>query len=245
MTVFGLLCLQFALIAGANGLVYLPGRRSEAMLSGGPTLLIVLASLCLTAASALFVIDHHDRRPNEASYRRAMHWLGWLAVGLYIAAPLMEHLLPSAAQAIAWHVDWFDIHPDTVAQVIQHYPPSWRPGLKTTMVAFGSLVAVGLLMKLHPPWAKSRVLLAIAGASFALIGAAWFMDVLFDMASGQLTSAHGKAPMSWSSLEPSRFQAMAGTYLTLSLLCMSLGALLAVCSLLPPLAEGSGNQRKK
>lgn len=243
-TVFGLLCLQFALIAGANGLVYLPGKRSETMLSGGPTLLIVVASLCLSVASALFVIDHHDRRPNEATYQRAMRLLGWLAGALYLAAPLMEHLLPSAAQAISWHVDWFDLRPDAIAQLLMHYPPSWRPGLTTVLVASGGLVVVGLLMRLHPPWAKARPLLATMGVCVAVLGASWLLDMLFDVAGGQLASAHGNVAMAWSSAAPSRFQALAGTYLTLSLLCMTMGALLAVCSLLPPLPSGSGNQRK-
>lgn len=243
MTVIGLLILQFAVVAAANGLVYLPGKRSEVMLSGLPTLLIVIASLALTAASALYVIDHCDRRPNEALYRAGMSKLGWLSFGLYIAAPVLEHLMPSVSRTLAWHVDWFDLHPEAVARLMAFYPPEWRPGTMTFMAAIGTLVLVGLLSKLHPPLQKSRLLTGMGGASFALLGVAWMVHLLGEVASGRLTSAHGKTLMLWSSAEPARFQALAATYCTLALFAFCLGVLLVVGACLWPLPHASGNER--
>jgi len=243
MTIIGLLILQFAVVAGANGLVYLPGKRSEVMLSGLPTLLIVIASLALTAASALYVIDHYDRRPNEAMYQAGMRKLGWLAAGMYIAAPLMEHLMPSISRTLAWHVDWFDLHPEAVGRLMAAYPPEWRPGSKTFMSAFGALVLGGLLSKLPPSAQQSRLLAGLVGAGFALLGGTWMVRLLGDISSGQLTSAHGKTLMLWSSADPARFQALAATYLTLALFAFCLGLVLAVGACLWPASRESGNQR--
>lgn len=74
--VFGGLFHQFACVAAASGLVHLPGKHGSVMLSGLPTLLIALASLSLFAASALYILDHHDRRPNEALYQAGRRFLG-------------------------------------------------------------------------------------------------------------------------------------------------------------------------
>lgn len=243
MTVIGLLILQFAVVAAANGLVYLPGKRSEVMLSGLPTLLIVIASLALTAASALYVIDHYDRRPNEEMYQALMRKLGWLAFGLCIAAPLMEHLLPSVSRTLAWHVDWFDLHPETVGRLMAAYPPEWQPGMTTFMTACGCLVMVGLLSNVHPSLQKSRWLAGLSGASFAVLGGAWLIHLLREISLGRLTSAHGKTLMLWSSTDPARFQALAATYCTLALSGLCLGVMLLVGACLWPLPRTSGNQR--
>lgn len=243
MTILGLLILQFAMVAAANGLVYLPGKRTEVMLSGLPTLLIVIASLALTAASALYVIDHYDRRPNEAVYRASMNKLGWLAFGLYVAAPLVETLMPSVSRTLAWHLDWFDLRPEAVARLRALYPPEWRPGTMTFMAAIGALVLVGLLSKLHPPLQKSRLLTGMAGASFALLGGAWMVHLLAEVSGGRLTSAHGKTLMIWSSADPARFQALAATYCTLALFAICLGLMLFVGACLCPLPHASANER--
>lgn len=244
MTVIGLLLLQFAVVAAANGLVYLPGKRSEVMLSGLPTLLIVIASLALTAASALYVIDHHDRRPNEAMYQAWIRRLGWLAFGLYALAPLMEHLMPSVSRTLAWHLDWFDLRPQTVAGLMSAYPPEWRPGKQTLMTAFGALVVVGLLGKVAPSLQKSRLMTGLTGASFALLGGAWLVHLMFEISLGKMMSAQGKTLMLWSSADPARFQALVATYCTLALFALSLGLMLVLGACLLPQPRASGNQRE-
>lgn len=243
MTVIGLLLLQFAVVAAANGLVYLPGKRSEALLSGLPTLLIVVASLALTAACALYVIDHHDRRPNEETYQTGMRRLGWLALGLCVSAPLMEHLLPSLSRTLAWHLDWFDLHPQAVARLMSAYPPEWRPGARTFMTAFGALVVVGLLGKMAPSLQKSRLMTGLTGTSFALLGGAWLIHLLVEISSGRMVSAHGKTLMLWSSADPARFQALVATYCTMALSALCLGLMLVLGACLWPLQQASGNQR--
>lgn len=243
LTVLGLLVLQFAVMAGANGLVYLPGKRSEVMLSGVPTLLILVASLTLAAASALYVIDHYDRRPNEAVYQACIRKLAWLAVGLYIAASLMEHLMPSASRALAWHVDWFDLHPESVRRLMDAYPAAWRPGRRTFLAAVGSLVVFGVVLKLFPVAAKSRWWTGLVGVSFTALGAAWLVHVLGEISSGRLTSAHGKTVMQWSSADPARFQALTATYLTLALFTLCLGLGLWLGAWLLPAPRRSGLQR--
>jgi len=243
MTVIGLLTLQFAVVAAANGLVYLPGKRSEVMLSGLPTLLIVIASLALTAASALHVIDHHDRRPNEATYQAGIRTLSWLAFGLCLAAPLMQHLMPSLSRTLAWHLDWFDLHPETAKRWLASIPPEWRPGTTTFMTAFGLLVLTGLLCKLHPAIQKSRLLAGLSGSGFALLGGAWMLHLLGEVSSGRLTSAHGKTLMRWSESDPARFQALVATYSTLAIASFCLGILLILGACLWPIQNASGNER--
>lgn len=239
--VFGGLFLQFACVAAANGLVHLPGKRGSVMLSGLPTLLIALASLSLFAASALYILDHHDRRPNEALYQAGRRFLGGLAFALFLAAPLLEHLAPAWARSLSWHLDWFDMRPGSFHALLSGYPPEWRPGPATVGALAACLVVPALITKWVPALASSRLLLGVMGLGMAGLGACWMLESLFDIASGHIGGSGRGAMASWSAADPARFQAIAATHVTLALLIWSTGLLLTLAACLRPLKTDAEN----
>jgi hypothetical protein len=74
----------------ATGYTYLPGRRGGILLSGIPTLFVVVAASSLFLAALLTIVDHYDRRPNEASYTLTRRTCLRAALYLFIAAPFAE-----------------------------------------------------------------------------------------------------------------------------------------------------------
>lgn len=65
----------------ATGYTYVPGKRGGFLLSGLPTLLLIICASALFLASLLTIIDHFDQRPNEATYTATRRWC--LRVALY------------------------------------------------------------------------------------------------------------------------------------------------------------------
>ncbi len=88
------ICAVFLLIYMCGGLAtgytYLPGKRGGLLLSGIPTLFIVAAASALFLAALLTIVDHYDRRPNEASYAFTRKTYRRAALYLFIAAPFAE-----------------------------------------------------------------------------------------------------------------------------------------------------------
>ncbi len=84
--------LIYMCAALATGYTYLPAKRGGFLLSGLPTLLLVLAASGLFLAALLTIIDHYDKRPNEASYAALRRYSLRAALYLFIAAPLVEAL---------------------------------------------------------------------------------------------------------------------------------------------------------
>lgn len=74
----------------ATGYTYIPGRRGGYLLSGLPTVLIVLSASALFFAALLTIVDHYDRRPNEVFYVIARGSSLRAALYLFIAAPFVE-----------------------------------------------------------------------------------------------------------------------------------------------------------
>lgn len=114
--------ILFMCAAAATGYFYLPGKRGGFLLSGFPTLLIVLAASGLFLAALLTIIDHYDRRPNEASYSRLRTYCLRGALYLFIAAPIVEL---AQRLLLLWNIDIFP-RIDGLAGSYTFYTPELR-----------------------------------------------------------------------------------------------------------------------
>ncbi|MBK8102629.1 MAG: hypothetical protein IPK30_04935 [Cellvibrionales bacterium] len=103
----------------ATGYTYLPGKRGGILLSGLPTLLIVIAASGLFLASLLTIIDHYDKRPNEASYSRLRKYCLKSSLHLFIAAPFVEL---AQRLLLLWGIDIFP-HIHGLAENYTFYNP--------------------------------------------------------------------------------------------------------------------------
>ena len=154
----------------AVGHVYLPTKRGGVLLGGSGTLVIVLGVAVLLMAVLLKIVDHYDRRPNEATYVALRAWLLKAAVVLLFAGPLFAMLLgllgidPARGfQGLAHHVTWH-------SPVMREYAPRLRLLLDQSIwIGAVSMLALcmGLLIgKLAP----SRRRLVVLFAAVALLG---------------------------------------------------------------------------
>lgn len=85
--------LLYLCAALAVGHTYLPGKRGGMLIGGTGTLLIVLGVAALLMAALLKIVDHYDRRPNEAVYAAACTWLLKAGLALLLAGPLVAVLM--------------------------------------------------------------------------------------------------------------------------------------------------------
>lgn len=79
----------------------IPGKRSSLHLSGLPAWIMGLALLCAATHLASVVMDHYDRRDNEARYLAFQTWsrrLGWALAGLALALHVAGVRFPQPGQ---------------------------------------------------------------------------------------------------------------------------------------------------
>jgi len=70
-------------------LFFLVSRGGPAHFSGLPALIFAGAVLACAVACMTMVVDHYDRRDNEAAYRRLKKQLWWGAGALFLVAILV------------------------------------------------------------------------------------------------------------------------------------------------------------
>lgn len=217
------LLVMFALSALFNGAVYLPSRRGGVMLSGLPTLLIALASLAMATAAISVVVDHHDRRPNEAAYRRTRKRLLGAAGLLYLLAPLVEHLAPDLAQSVRWHTSVLHVSPSVARTWLELLPASTQAGEHVTWALIG-LLLLGWLGQRTGTASGTRVGLVSFGMALALLGGGCLVKVMESVAQGQIGHQQGTAQiMTLASLQPEHFYAVAATLLSVALTVLATG----------------------
>ncbi len=135
----GAVVLLLYMCAGlATGHTFIPGKRGGFLLSGLPTLFIVLAASALFLASLLTIVDHYDKRPNEATYAATRKACLKAALYLFIAGPFVElvHRL--------WGVDVFpEVH--GLAESYTFYTPKLQALTRYVDPILNNVVAIGLL----------------------------------------------------------------------------------------------------
>lgn len=145
--------LLYVLAALLTGYTYLPGKRGGLFLSGLATLLLVFAALSASIAATLTLLDHYDRRPNEAAYTTARRNALKLAGFALLAAPfvqLLDALLLLAGLDVLPRFQGF------APQVALH-SPQWRAYLAplaplldaAAPIALSSFALIGLGLLLH------------------------------------------------------------------------------------------------
>lgn len=84
----------WAVVAFVTGhfLVMIGGRRNAVVIDfdGWAAIAASLALLCIVAICVAWVVDHHDRRDNEAVYRRFRRAAAWSAGALLVAAVVVN-----------------------------------------------------------------------------------------------------------------------------------------------------------
>ena len=190
-----------------------------------------------STALMLRLFSHHGRQWLARHQPRVISVLAWSSAGLFVMAlvmALMMAVLPiSASPAIPWRLDWFDLTPQTVAGWMAHVPQEFKPSAGSFLVGFGFLMLAALWTLLHPAPHTSRVTGLLCGVSLVLLGSAWLLHLLFQIASGQFKPLFSALPVTWSVEAPAHFQAVVATLLTLALLTLLMGALMLILACIP------------
>lgn len=153
--IISLIWLGWALIGMLSGHMYfLISRGGPIHFSGIPALLFSMAVLAGAAACSVAIVDHHDRRDNEESYRRARRVLWWsalagLGLALLVAAAETFSLLPYTAGDMGM-LSVSDLkallQSDWLSRVLSPHREALSYWLFVT--SFGALVGLTLLKKL-------------------------------------------------------------------------------------------------
>jgi hypothetical protein len=203
------------MVAGvATGYTYIPSKRGGLLLSGLPTLLIVLCASALFLASLLTIFDHYDKRPNEATYVAIRKACLKGALYLFIAAPFVElahRLLP------LWGVDLLpDVH--GLAENSTFYSP--RLGALThhldpilgNALAIGLLAAatggLGLLINKYSTTSR-RIATALVGVSMLALSVLMLAGFTKDFLTGEVKAGrrHNRYVIK-AEEEPAKFNAI-------------------------------------
>lgn len=101
LTILAMAFMAYAIAELAIGITYLPAKHGHGiLLSGVPTVMVAISAALLGVVAVSVVIDHYDRRPNEAQYKSLQGSLAKIAFLLFVSAPFVELLrsfLPRAA----------------------------------------------------------------------------------------------------------------------------------------------------
>lgn len=234
--------LVYALSAVLTGYTYVPGKRGGFFLSGIPTLMVVFAAICASVAATLTILDHYDRRPNEATYRAARRRALQLGLIAFVAAPFVQLL---DALLLLGGLDLLPRFQGLAHQYTLHSPqlraylPTIAPVVAASVpIAVASFVLIGLGWLLHARFAARTRRLVPVLLSLGLFGLAAVMlaDTVEAFLAGEVQpgSRRQRAPVT-AEAEPAKFNAVLLTR-------FALGGLLLVGSatLLVAAARGRG-----
>jgi hypothetical protein len=168
--------LLYALAALLTGHAYVPGKRGGLFLAGLPTLLLVFAALCASVAATLTLVDHYDRRPNEAAYRNARRNALRLALYAFLAAPfvqLLDALLLLAGLDLLPRFEGLAPHSTLHSPQLRGHLPRLAPLLAASVpLALASFGAIGLGLLLHARWQSRTRRAVLVLLSLGLLGLA-------------------------------------------------------------------------
>lgn len=80
---------------GVHGLfiddIFIPGRRSAGIHFQGLPAICLFSAMCLAASAYIaLIVDHYDRRDNEATYQKIVNVLCLLALVAFVCANLLH-----------------------------------------------------------------------------------------------------------------------------------------------------------
>ena len=208
-------CLMVFMCAGmATGYTYLPSRRGGFLLSGFPTLLLVLAASGLFLASLLTIVDHYDRRPNEASYASARTYCLKGALYLFVAAPFVE---VAQRLLLLWDVDIFPrvhgfaenytFYSPEFRALVRYVEPITNHELLIALLAFAT-GGLGILIDKHSSRFK-RLVVVFASISMLSLSTLLLASSTHDFLSGEVTDGRRHYKYTVRAVEePAKFNAI-------------------------------------
>lgn len=223
LAVCALFLIVFVLAEVALGYTYLPGKRGGLLLSGIPTLMLATAATALLAAALLTIVDHYDKRPNEATYRATKSACYKAALFLSIGAPLVE-----AAERL-FHLAGYSPFPSFhgIASQYSMHSPQLRvygqhlvPLLESLgpVIVLTSFLALGLgyaAEKIFAARAKGFLLIA-AGFAVMCLSSLWVACTAKDFLLGEVTAgSRSTKHVVFADKEPAKFNAILITHLSL------------------------------
>jgi hypothetical protein len=200
--------LLYLCAALAIGHTYLPGKRGGLLLGGTGTLLVVLGVAALLMAALLKIVDHYDRRPNEATYAALCTWLLKAGLALLLGGPLVAVLLGILGidpardfQGLARDATWH-------SPGLREYAPRVRIVLdQAVWIGAVSILALFAAMLFDKKAQASGRLFALAGAVAALgFGLLMLGYALEDFLLGQVDVR--RRPTIYAMQQPNVFNAV-------------------------------------
>ena len=249
-------CLIAYMCAGmATGYTYLPGKRGGFLLSGFPTLLVVLAASGLFVAALLTIVDHYDKRPNEASYKSLRTSCLKSALYLFIAAPFVEL---AKRILLLWGVDVFpEVHglaenytfySPELSALVRHIEPITSHGWLIALLAFAT-GGLGILIDKHSS-GLHRLVAALFGISMLGLASLLLASSTQDFLSGKVDAGRRSHKHEVRALdEPAKFNAILLTHFSLGGMMFTASALLLAGALTnrvkPPRLQSSKAARTR
>lgn len=192
------------------------------MLSGIPTLMLAAAATALLAAALLTIVDHYDKRPNEATYKTTKSVCYKTALFLSIGAPLFEatesllHLagyspFPSfhgVASHYSMHSPQLRAYAHYLAPILESQGPIIA--VASTAIALGYAAE-----KIFAARAK-RFTLLMAGIGMMCLSALWVANTTKDLMMGEVTAGRRSTKqVIHADKEPAKFNAVLLTHFSL------------------------------
>lgn len=232
--------LLFALAAIATGYTYLPGRHGGIFLTGIPSLLLVLSALAACAALVLAILDHYDRRANEATYARARRATLRLALHAVIAA-LATWLLDGLLRAFGYDLfprfaglaAGYALHAPAFAPWASHLDRMLDAGVGIGIVAGLAgiaALALGGRRSRHPRTVMALLAVCLLGIATLVLAAS-----ARALLAGEVQTGRHNQVVLLASKEPARFNAVLLSHFAIggALLLGSVALLVVAASGLP------------
>lgn len=223
LAVCALFLIAFVLAELATGYTYIPGKRGGLLLSGIPTLMIAICAAALLAATLLTIVDHYDKRPNEAAYSSVKKLCYKTSAFLFVAA----WLFGIAEQLMLFvGIDVFPrlrgVAPNYTLHTpeLQAYIPHLDPILNNTgSILLAVLAAFGLsaLVERFYKGRAQRLMLLLTSIGTLGLSSLWLADTAKDFLSGQIKVERRYSQyIVKASHEPAKFNAILLTHFSLS-----------------------------
>jgi len=212
----------FVLAEVATGYTYLPTKRGGILLSGIPTLMISFSAIALIVALLLTIVDHYDRRPNEASYKKARSVCFKTAIFLFLAAPVVEltekflraagHNIFPQFKGLANTYTFYSPH---LREYVTYLTPVLDHEIEISAV---SVVMMLIFYGFERFWKNTgrRLVLLIGFVGLFGLSMVWVVNATENFLTGEVTSgSRSSKNVVHAKDEPAKFNAVLLTHFTL------------------------------
>lgn len=222
LAVSSLFLLVFIVLEVAIGYTFVPGKRGGILLSGIPTLMIATAAGSLLIAAVLTIIDHYDKRPNEATYQSVKSFCYRAALVLFLLAPIVEIVenllrLMDLFPFPQFHglAENYSIHSPAMKGYLQQLAPVLE---NQELIVFPTILtlAVAFVVDRIRPGRASRFVGIMAAAGMLGLSSFWLLHTTKNFLSGQVTEGRRSAKYTYDAVkEPAKFNAVLLTHFSL------------------------------